>query len=97
MTNVAALRALAKLASGEDTRASTLRRLRALGWIEGASVTVLGRQALKAGGVEALAESATSLGNYNVSREHGREAAAERHLRRSQTYLDLANLLEGRS
>lgn len=75
-----------------------MTRLRGLGWVE-TTLTAAGLEALRLGGIEAEHESGRSLGNYNASMQpqRGNPVVAERHLQRSQAFLDLANELQRRS
>jgi hypothetical protein len=97
----ASLLALAQIAyrSGQP-ESRRLRQLHALQWLanspEGVTVTADGREALRLGAVEAEAISASALGNYNVALERARPEVAERHLDKSQIYLDLANVFRGK-
>jgi hypothetical protein len=95
MKDASLLRHLLGLARGERKSAGIVARAKMRGWFDGQKVTPKGLEAVRQGAIEAEARSATALGNANVSRESGRPNAAEQHLRTSQRYLDLANVLRG--
>lgn len=97
----APLIALAQVVFGPDQpKALRLRQLLALQWLSrtegGVVATPAGHEALRLAAVEAEALGSEALGDYNASRERGRHDIAERHLARSQKYLDLANVLRGK-
>lgn len=95
MKNKAHLLALARLAyKATMPRPTSLRALRALGWVTGTEVTPAGREALQQGASEALNLSAMALGNHNAAAERGSHTVAARELQKSQRYLDLVNILE---
>lgn len=95
MRNAPLLRNLASLAQGESKPPRVRAQLEKLGWFKDLEITPAGREALRAGAVEAEARSSSALGDANACREKCRFDAAERHLERSQHYLDLANVLRG--
>jgi len=95
MRNEPLLRNLASLAQGVSKPPRVRAQLEKLGWFSGLEVTPAGREALRQGAVAAEARASSALGDSNACREKCRFEAAERHLERSQHYLDLANVLRG--